>query len=151
MARFDYKCETEVICNDNNIFPAMKELVEKEGMPVQTAAKFVEKDSKGMVSMDRASAVYRHRIGTKRRLARANSNESTHIDDQPKTETVSVSTRRKQYDANRPPKAKGIDDDFNRAFEAFFAQLSYVRKEHWDKTHKEAVAIYIGSLLEVIK
>lgn len=64
MARFEYGCETEVICNDNNIFPAMKTLVEDEGLSVKAAARFVEEDSRGRVSRDRAESVYRRRAAS---------------------------------------------------------------------------------------
>lgn len=59
MARFNYGCET--ICNENDIYPAMKILVEDEGMSETAAGKFVEKDSGGQVTWRRARDAYRAR------------------------------------------------------------------------------------------
>ena len=58
MSRFEYGCQSEVICNDDNIFPAMKTLIEDEEMGVREAARFVEKDSDSKVTEDRARKVY---------------------------------------------------------------------------------------------
>ena len=62
MSKYKYECviEQKSICNEDSVFPAMKELV-NGGMSVKAAAKFVEEDSKGQVTLNRARAVYRRR------------------------------------------------------------------------------------------
>ena len=47
MSRFEYGCQSEIICNDNQIYPAMKELVEDEGKTVYEASVFVENLTSG--------------------------------------------------------------------------------------------------------
>lgn len=59
MAEYQYGCET--ICNEKDIFPAMKDLVENKGMNVNAAAKFIHDDSKCQVTQARAEHVYRSR------------------------------------------------------------------------------------------
>lgn len=61
MSRFEYECHSEMICNENAIYPAMKTLVEDEGMNVLKAAVFVESDSDGKVTQGRAYQVYYRR------------------------------------------------------------------------------------------
>ena len=60
MSKYKYGCET--VCNAGDVFPAMKDLVDG-GMSVYDAAMFVEKDSKGQVTKDRAYKVYKRRVG----------------------------------------------------------------------------------------
>ena len=69
MARFNYDCKLKQvsICNDESIFPAMRELVEKEGMTVRGAAALIEDDSKGQVTLNRAKGVYLRRSGSANR------------------------------------------------------------------------------------
>lgn len=57
----EYKYGCEVICNENDIYPAMKDLVENKGMSVNAAAKFVHEDSGGEVTVRRAVQVYHTR------------------------------------------------------------------------------------------
>ena len=61
MPRFDYECESEMICNENAIYPAMRALVEGEEMTVREAGRFIEEDSEGRVTENRARAVYYRR------------------------------------------------------------------------------------------
>jgi len=61
MAQYNYNCVTEVICNDNNIFPAMKELIEAENMNPNQASIFIEEDSDGKVTRGRALMVWQRR------------------------------------------------------------------------------------------
>jgi len=63
MSKYKYECVIEqvAICNDDSVYPAMRELVEKEGMSVRAAAKFVERDSDGRVTQDKAREAYRQR------------------------------------------------------------------------------------------
>ena len=44
-----------------HIYPAMKQLVEVEGMSIREAARFIEQDSTGQVIEARADHVYRNR------------------------------------------------------------------------------------------
>lgn len=61
MARFEYECEEKVICNNDTIFPAMKTLVEDEGMSIREASRFIKEDSDGKVTEGRARMVYQRR------------------------------------------------------------------------------------------
>jgi hypothetical protein len=58
MSHYDYGCVQEVICNENNVYPAMKDLVEVHHMSVKGAARFVHEDSGGKVTEERARQVY---------------------------------------------------------------------------------------------
>ena len=58
--RFKYGCE--IICNENDVFPAMKALVEDEGLSVNAAAQYVHEDSDKQVTKVRARDVYRRRV-----------------------------------------------------------------------------------------
>lgn len=55
-SRFDYECT--VVCNEETVYPAMAELVKKEGMSVKAAARSIEEDSGGQVTAKRAEHVY---------------------------------------------------------------------------------------------
>jgi len=59
MSRFEYGCK--IICNENDVFPAMRQLVEEEGRSIRSAAMFINKDSSGQVTPGRADQVYRRR------------------------------------------------------------------------------------------
>lgn len=52
-------CET--ICNEREIFPSMRELVEKDGMSIRFAAKFINQNSSGLVIVNRAEQAYHRR------------------------------------------------------------------------------------------
>ena len=69
MSMYKYECviERKTVCNDDSVFPAMRDLVEKEGMTVRAAAKFVEDDSGGQVTLNRAKGVYLRRSGSANR------------------------------------------------------------------------------------
>jgi hypothetical protein len=56
MSEYNYGCQ--MICNDQDVYPAMRDLVENKGMTVKGAARFVHKDSDGQVSPGRAEQVY---------------------------------------------------------------------------------------------
>lgn len=62
-AEFDYNCK--LICNEKTIFPAMRNLVEERGMGKREAARYIHKDSGGMVSEERARKVYYDRSNNK--------------------------------------------------------------------------------------
>jgi hypothetical protein len=59
MSRFNYGCK--IICNENDIYPAMKQLIEKEKMTIKGAAKFLNEDSGGQVTVERARGVWNRR------------------------------------------------------------------------------------------
>lgn len=60
MTKYKYGCE--VVCNANDVFPAMKDLVENKEMTTHDAAIFVEEDSGGKVTKSRAYQVYARRM-----------------------------------------------------------------------------------------
>jgi hypothetical protein len=65
MSHYEYGCVQEIICNENNVFPAMRDLIENNGMSVKGAARFVHEDSGGKVTEERARQVYiRRRRGS---------------------------------------------------------------------------------------
>jgi len=58
-----YKYGCKSICNDQDIFPAMRDLVTVHQMSVKGAARFVHEDSGGKITEERARMVYRRRTG----------------------------------------------------------------------------------------
>jgi hypothetical protein len=58
-----YKYGCTVICNDQDIYPAMRDLVTVHQMSVKGAARFVHEDSGGKITEERARMVYRRRTG----------------------------------------------------------------------------------------
>jgi hypothetical protein len=103
MPRFNYGCET--ICNENDIYPAMKILVEEEGMSETAAGKFVEKDSGGQVTWTRARDAYRTRkkdkaIATKVTWTRARDAYRTRKKDK------AIATKPKPKKVQTKPKTK---------------------------------------------
>jgi hypothetical protein len=53
------KCES--FCNEKQVFPAMRTLVNDHGMKIREASREVEKQTKGAVTATRADSVYRSR------------------------------------------------------------------------------------------
>jgi hypothetical protein len=65
MPEFNYECKATTVCNDNSIFPAMRELIEDRGMNPHQASKFIEEDSDGKISAKRAEGVWQRRNSTR--------------------------------------------------------------------------------------
>ncbi len=66
MSRFGYgECDAKYICPEEEIYPAMKELIETDGKKPWVAAQFIEKDSDGKVTAKRAECVWRRRVSSR--------------------------------------------------------------------------------------
>lgn len=96
-----------MICNEEDIYPAMKQLVEIEGLSVNAAAKFIHEDSGGQVTKNRAEMVYRRRTFS----------SSRDEPDNPPTLTESCSIEPKHEEV----KEKSID--FNQTAVTYFLYL----------------------------
>ena len=65
MSEFNYECKATTICNNNSIFPVMRELIEDRGMNPHQASIFIEEDSGGKISAKRAEGVWQRRNSTR--------------------------------------------------------------------------------------
>jgi len=126
MSNTEYRYGCQVICNENDIYPAMKDLVENKGMSVNAAAKFVHKDSSGEVTKGRAEQVYLRRT------------PSMHIEpDKPLKKQTKENTKLQLSDIRKEIKAGNVSDDDTKKLVDTIA----------DEVSKETVHPRIGSRL----
>ena len=55
---YDYECETKVICNEETVYPRMRQFVEEEGLSVNAAAEKVNEESGKKVTVGKARLAY---------------------------------------------------------------------------------------------
>lgn len=92
------QCEAKYYCNEQAVYPAMKELVEVVGMDVRTAAREIKKITKGGVTVDRARDVYRRHTG-------AHTPPATEPEEK-EVETQAVTTEPDSVKSEAPPEPR---------------------------------------------
>jgi len=137
MSKFDYG-QCQVICNEAEIFPAMKQLVEEEGMSVWKAAKFIEADSGKKVTAGRAEQVYIRRAPSTRvespvTTSSDKENEENQIIKRAKDGTLRGGQRE---GAGRPPKYK--EPTFEDQVAKIAREERKRKKEEQKKKQREA-------------